>query len=107
MRYDLLWPACPASYVHLLLSHRGEVYTGYTASLCRRFKEHNDPDNKGWTRGRRWHLLAVKCFIDRHTALLYEKQLKRSRYDKRNWIKRTGRLRTLCQRHGIQSRYLS
>ncbi len=100
----------PRFTVYLLLSERGEVYTGYTAHLCRRFREHNAPDNRGWTRGRRWHLLAAICFLDRDTALLFEKQLKRSRYDKRNWINRahrvSGRLRTLCDRYGIQSRYL-
>jgi len=97
----------PRFHVYLLLCRDdGSTYTGYTANLRRRFKEHNAQDNTGYTRGRRWHLLAVKCFLDRDTALLFEKQLKRSKYDKRNWIKRLGRLRMLCDRYGIQCRYL-
>lgn len=96
----------PRFTVYLLLSECGEVYAGYTSHLCRRFRQHNSANNKGWTRGRRWYLLAVKCFLDRDTALLFEKQLKRSRYDKTNWIKRSRRLRILCERHGIQSTHL-
>lgn len=95
----------PRFTVYLLLSERGEVYTGYTANLCRRFKEHNADTNRGWTRGRRWWLLAAKCFLDRDTALLFEKQLKRSRYDKTNFIRRErDRLSLLCNRHNITHR---
>ncbi len=97
----------PRFYVYLLLSERGEIYTGFTGNLRQRFKQHNSLENTGWTRGRRWRLLGVRCFLDADSALLVERQLKRSRYDKRNWIKRLGRLRTLCERHGIQTRYLS
>ena len=93
----------PRFYVYLLLSDRGEVYAGYTGNLRRRFKEHNAADNTGWTRGRRWHLLAVRCFLDRHSAMMVERQLKRSRYDKTNWARRQRRrLRELCRRHGIE-----
>jgi len=100
-------PRLPRFYVYLLLCREnGRVYTGYTANLRRRFKQHNSPKNKGWTRGRRWHLLAVKCFLDRPTAELFEQQLKVSKYDKRNWIRRIGRLRTLCDRYGIRCSYL-
>ena len=92
----------PRFYVYLLLCREdGTVYTGYTANIRRRFREHNTPGRSGYTSGRRWHLLAIKCFLDRHSALLFERQLKRSKYDKRNWIRRTGRLRTLCDRLGI------
>ena len=97
----------PRFYVYLLLCRQnGRVYTGYTADLRRRFKEHNSAENTGYTRGKRWHLLAVKCFLDRDTALLFERRLKRSRYDKRSWIRRTGRLRIPCERYGIQSIHL-
>lgn len=95
----------PRFYVYLLLSERGETYCGYTASIRRRLAEHNAWDNTGWTRGRRWHLLAVRMFLDRHSALLSERQIKRSRYDKTNWIRRERpRLRLLCVRHGIEHR---
>lgn len=92
----------PHFYVYLLLFERGEVHVGFTTNLCRRFAEHNAANNQGWTRGRRWHLLAVRCFLDRHSALISERQLKRSRYDKSNWIRREqNRLHELCRRHGI------
>ena len=101
-------PRLPRFYVYLLLSERGEIYTGETNNIRRRFKEHNSCENQGWTRGRRWYLLAVQCFLDRDSAILTERQLKRSRYDKRNWLRHLarqgGRLRTLCGRHGISHR---
>lgn len=97
----------PRFYVYLLLSEHGEIYTGYTGCIKRRLAEHNAPDNRGWTRGRRWYLLALRMFLDRHSALLTERQIKRSRYDKTNWIRRKHRrLHTLCERYGIQSRHL-
>lgn len=95
-------PRLPRFYVYLLLSERGEVYCGYTNCIKRRLKEHNAPTSRGWTRGRRWYLLALKMFPDRYSALLVERQMKKSKYDKRNWIKRLSRHRILCERHGIQ-----
>lgn len=94
----------PRFYVYMLLSERGEVYTGSTRCIKQRLAEHNSPNNRGWTRGRRWHLLALKPFLDRHSALRVERQLKRSRYDKRNWLARLDRLDVLRQRHGIPER---
>ncbi len=95
----------PRFYVYLLLSDRGEIYTGYTGCIKRRLAEHNAPDNRGWTRGRRWYLLSLRIFLDRHSALLVERQVKRSRYDKTNWIRRErARLQTLCDRHNIRHR---
>ena len=89
-------------YVYLLIARDdGMIYTGYTSDLRRRFREHNAPTNTGFTRGRRWHLLAVACFLDKHTALLFERRVKQSRRLKTRWIKRTGRLRRLCDRYGI------
>jgi len=97
----------PRFTVYLLVAHEdGMIYTGCTSQLRRRFKQHNAASNRGFTRGKRWHLLACRHFLDADTALLVETQLKRSKYDKRNWIKRLGRLRTLCDRHGIQCSYL-
>ena len=100
-------PRLPRFYVYLLLCRdNGMIYTGYTANLCRRFKQHNADDNTGFTRGRRWHLLAVKRFLDRDTALLFERTVKKSRRYKTDWINSIGRLRTLRDRYGIQSNYL-
>ena len=100
-------PRLPRFHVYLLLAREdGIVYAGMTFNLRQRLRRHRAAGNRGFTAGRTWHLLAVKCFLDRDTALLFERQLKRSRYDKSNWIRRTGRLRTLCERHGIQSPHL-
>jgi len=96
----------PRFYVYLLLSERGEIYCGFTKCIKRRLKEHNAPSSTGWTRGRRWYLLALKMFPDRYSALLVERQMKKSKYDKHNWIRSTGRLRTLSERYGIQSKHL-
>lgn len=100
----------PRFHVYLLLSERGEIYTGYTRDLRDRFKEHNSDDNAGWTKGRRWRLLAVRCFLDKHSAILAERQLKRSRFDKDNWITRHGstrrRFKRICGELGIEHRLL-
>ena len=81
----------------------GEVYCGYTNNLRRRFRQHNPVENDGYTRGKTWKLLAVRCFLDRYSALLAERQIKRSRYDKINWIRRERRrMRELGRRHGIK-----
>ena len=97
----------PRFCVYLLIAREdGMIYTGYTSNLRRRFKQHNAAANTGFTRGRTWHLLAVKCFFDDDTALLFERRLKKSRRFKTRWINSIGRLRTLCDRHGIQCSYL-
>ena len=96
----------PVSYLYLILSRSGDpvVYAGMTPRpLKYRLAEHNDTTSKGYTAKRGpWCLLACRAFLSADCALIAEKQLKKSRYDKTNWIRRTGRLRTLCERHGIQ-----
>ena len=72
----------PRSFVYLILSERGEVYLGSTTCIKRRLAEHNSQHNAGWTRGRRWHLLALRMYLDRGSAVRAERQLKRSKYDK-------------------------
>jgi len=94
----------PRAFVYLILSERGEVYLGSTTCIKRRLAEHNSPHNTGWTRGRRWHLLALRMYLDRGSAVRAERQVKRSKYDKRNWLARLDRLAVLRQRHGISSR---
>lgn len=93
----------PRFWVYLLFSPKtGRVYLGFTGNLRRRLRRHNSEGNRGYTRaGRPWSLLAVRCFFDRHSAELVERQLKRSRYDKRNWVRREApRLRKICDRRG-------
>ena len=101
----------PRFTVYLLLSRSGKTYIGQTANLRRRFREHNAEGNIGWTRGRRWHLISVRHCIDRHSAALLERSLKRRpswRYSRHvnwefvRWIRSArSRVRVLCARYGI------
>lgn len=104
----------PRFTVYLLLSRSGKTYIGMTFDLRRRFREHNAADNSGWTRGRRWHLVAVRHVLDRDSAALLERSLKRRpswRYSKRvnwefvRWIRGSRRrVQALCERYGINYR---
>jgi len=102
----------PRVYVYLLLSggRQGKVYIGMTGDLRRRFKEHNSRANTGYTRGKRWHLLAVRMFLDRGSAAKVEAELKAYHRGKGNWRldrwirHERPRLRRLCDRHGIRHR---
>ena len=97
----------PRFSVYLLIAHEdGTIYTGYTTNVRRRFKRHNRPEKRRYTDGKRWHLLAVKHFLDTHTALLFERQVKKNRRLKHRWINSTDRARILCERHGIQYGYV-
>lgn len=96
-------PRLPRYWTYLLLSDRGETYAGYTSSLRRRLRQHNSAENRGWTKGRRWRLVAAECYFDRGSALWNEKRLKRrSRGSvplRRVWLERSaervGRLSAL------------
>ncbi|MEO0966629.1 MAG: GIY-YIG nuclease family protein [Planctomycetota bacterium] len=101
----------PRFYVYLLIAREdGTIYTGYTANLRRRFKRHNRREKGRFTSGRRWHLLAVKCFLDKHSALLFERRLKRWYHGRGNWTRDAWisqsrpRLRRLETRYGIARR---
>ena len=98
----------PRVYVYLLFSREGRTYTGVTNDIRRRLSEHNAPTNSGWTRGQRWSILAVRAYLDRHSALLVEERLKAWRpwwqrnFERDPWIRQARpRLRELCRRHGI------
>lgn len=67
----------PRYWTYLLISERGETYAGYTSNLRRRLRQHNAPENRGWTKGRRWRLVEAECYFDRGSALWTEKRLKR------------------------------
>lgn len=73
------------SWTYLILSERGEVYLGATTNLRQRLRQHNAPDNEGFTRGRRWHLLAVQRFSTRKQAFAHEGRLKKSLHLKMEW----------------------
>lgn len=87
----------PRFHVYLLWSAKtNQVYCGSTGNLRRRFKRHNASDNTGWTkRGQPWRLLAVRCFLDRQSALMAERAIKRVRGAKSDWIASLPRLRRL------------
>lgn len=96
-------------FVYLILSTHGEIYAGMTSSLKNRLGRHNSPHNTGWTRNRRWYLLAVKEFDTRGKAMVFERKLKRDGRSKRRWIEKSARQRlsVLCARHDIAcERYL-
>lgn len=97
----------PAHSLYLIISkaQTGKpaiIYAGMTSRPLKfRLAEHNDRQGKGYTAKRGpWSLLATKAYLSADCALIAERRLKRSRYDKRNWIKKTKRLPTLCHRHG-------
>lgn len=91
----------PRVWLYVLVSlGTKEVYLGYTTNLKRRLRQHNSPRNRGYTRrGAPWRLLAVRCFLDKHSAKRAERQLKRRWWDKINWIRRVRpRMRKLSAR---------
>lgn len=74
-----------SGWTYLLISNKGEVYLGATQNLRQRFRRHNSDENPGWTRGRRWHLLAAMKFPTRDEAFEYEKLLKTLPHKKSQW----------------------
>lgn len=73
------------AWTYLLLSSRGEVYLGATTHLRKRLRHHNSPENTGWTKGRRWHLLAVRIFETRAAAFGHESEMKKMPHKKIIW----------------------
>lgn len=65
------------AWTYLLITERGEEYLGATTNLRQRLRSHNSLDSTQWTRGRKWHLLAVRGFATREEAFGYEHELKR------------------------------
>ncbi len=87
-------------YTYLLMSENGKTYAGQTKNLKRRLKAHNDPDNKGYTRGRKWYLLAAWPFETRYEALVFERGLKVFKL-RRRIIENHPRTQILLDRHDI------
>jgi len=88
------------SWCYLILSSKGEVYLGATTDLRRRLRMHNAADNKSYTKGRRWHLLAALQFPTRKNAFDYEYKLKSSMALKKEW-----KIHSICRANKIASRY--
>ena len=88
--------------VYLLVSERGEVYTGHSGNLRARLRSHNRPNSRQRTRGRRWRLLAVQCFQTRAEAMRYELKVKRNADLKREWmVASSARVFRLVNRYGF------
>jgi len=88
------------AWTYLLLSERGEVYLGATSNLRARLRSHNSADNTGWTRGRRWHLLAARNCPSIGAALHHERTLKKRPHQKIKW-----KLATIPRAIKIQQRF--
>jgi predicted GIY-YIG superfamily endonuclease len=91
---------CICAWTYLLLSERGEVYLGATTHLRQRIRNHNSPESTLWTRGRRWHLLAVRGFANRKGAFDLELELKKRPEKKKKW-----KVQSIERANKIASRY--
>jgi len=88
------------AWTYLLISERGEVYLGATMHLRQRLRSHNSLDSTHWTRGRKWHLLAVREFSTREEAFGYEHELKKGPHKKQKWAQqRAERAFKIASRH--------
>lgn len=65
-------------YAYTLRSKKdGTWYTGYTADLRKRLKEHNESSNSSWTKGRGpFELIYFEAYKHSQDARSKEKQLK-------------------------------
>ena len=65
-------------YVYVLKSQKWhKPYIGVTADLRKRFKEHNDQQNKSTRYGIPWKLAYYEAFLDRSDATKREQDLKK------------------------------
>ena len=64
-------------FVYILENKAGTHYTGYTADLERRIKDHNSGKSK-WTKKRGpWRLVHKEVYSTKEGAYLRERQIKR------------------------------
>jgi predicted GIY-YIG superfamily endonuclease len=63
-------------------------------------RSHNSLESIQWTRGRRWHLLAVRGFADRKGAFDFELELKKRPDKKKKW-----KMQSIERANKIASRY--
>jgi putative endonuclease len=91
------------AWTYLLVCAEGLTYLGATTSLRRRLHAHNSQNNTGWTKGKKWYLLATQGFATREDAFAHEKLLK-SDVRRRNAWKRESipRAEKVFKRHGIE-----
>ena len=66
-------------FVYVLQNADGRLYIGFTASLTKRVRQHQE-DKGGWTCGRGpWELVYYETFTDRIEAMRRERNLKRGK----------------------------
>jgi len=64
-------------YIYVLQSiKKGNLYTGYTADLRKRLKEHNQGLNQSTKPYRPWNLIYYEAYKKRDIAQKRERQLK-------------------------------
>jgi putative endonuclease len=77
-------------YVYIMASKSGTLYIGVTNSLERRVYEHKSNRNPGFTQKYSCHkLVYYEHFTDIENAIAREKQLKRWRREKKEFLIRT------------------
>lgn len=92
-----------AAWTYLLVCAEGMTYLGATSNLKRRLHNHNSQNNSGWTKGRKWHLLAARRFETREEAFAYEALLKRDARRRNAWKRQSiPRAEVIFNRHGIE-----
>ncbi|WP_175981820.1 GIY-YIG nuclease family protein [Burkholderia sp. BCC1630] len=92
-----------AAWTYLLVCSEGLTYLGSTSNLKRRLHAHNSDNNSGWTKGRKWRLLAAKRFETRQEAFAYEALLKVDVRRRNAWKRKsTARAKIVFARHGIE-----
>ena len=90
------------AWTYLLVCAEGLTYLGATTNLKRRLHAHNSQNNTGWTKGRKWHLLAAKRFESREEAFAYEALLKKDVRRRNGWKRKSiPRAEVLFKRHNI------
>jgi len=74
-------------YVYILESVvDGTFYKGYSHDYLKRLEEHNSGLSKYTSSKRPWRLIYAEKCIDKRTALIREKQLKRSNKEYLKWL---------------------
>jgi putative endonuclease len=68
-------------YVYVLMSDKGEHYTGRTSNLRKRVSDHNCGNNVS-TRGRQWSLVYYEAYASIDDAMRREQRLKDGRAKK-------------------------
>ncbi len=75
------------SYVYMMISRNGALYVGVTTDLQGRVWQHKNGEFEGFSKKYRCHALVwYEEFTDVREAIDREKQIKRWRREKKNWL---------------------